>query len=167
MDLQIGLFFLAVLLLILYLRRKNTKAYNQQIVYAKIDPTVIIATENEVVYEAHTIAPVVESQNTLTLVGIGTEYYGNRIPLTHTVILGRDPAQAQLVFQSNEVSRSHLKITLSPPFLQLEDLGSSNGSQVCLPNGNFQPLRSLQIPINQARGTVIQLGSGKIKFSIA
>jgi len=66
------------------------------------------------------------------LVGVSGHFAGNNMDLTGTMIIGRDPAQCQLVFPANttDVSRRHCCIsfnTATQSFV-LEDLNSSNGT---------------------------------------
>lgn len=163
MDLQITLFFAGVAGILFYLRKRN-KALSNIPVTAKIDPHIVTAHPDEQIYEAKTVKPV--SANAIHLVGIGSEYYGNRIPLTHEIILGRDPSLAQLIFTANEVSRRHLRLKLEPPFVFIEDLGSSNGSAISLNAADWQPLKQIRIPISQIHGVTLRLGNGNLKFRL-
>lgn len=158
------MFFIALGGGIFYLRQKNLKAFSQKKVTAKIDTHIVTAFPNEQIYEAQSVQPVLKQS--LELVGIGGAYSGNRIPISHEIILGRDPSRVHLVFEAHEVSRQHLRIRIEHPFVLLEDLASSNGTFICLPNGTWQPLSQMRIPFNQIHGAQLQLGRGNLKFRI-
>jgi len=65
------------------------------------------------------------------LICLKGEYKGSEIPLNqNSLIMGRDPEQANLILSSTGISRKHARITFRPEtgdFL-LEDMGSHNGT---------------------------------------
>jgi len=52
---------------------------------------------------------------------------GQRWPLSHTLMVGRDPT-CEIIVQDRQVSRFHARITPSPEGVMVEDLGSKNGT---------------------------------------
>ncbi len=52
---------------------------------------------------------------------------GQRWPLSHTLMVGRDPS-CEIIVQDRQVSRFHARITPSPEGVMVEDLGSKNGT---------------------------------------
>jgi adenylate cyclase len=74
---------------------------------------------------------------------------GRRIPLDHTVVLGR--ANADVTIEDPLISRRHAVVRNRPPVVEIEDLGSLNGTWV---NGErITKARSLH------SGDVIRLGN--------
>ncbi|SHG99341.1 FHA domain-containing protein [Jatrophihabitans endophyticus] len=70
---------------------------------------------------------------------------GDTVPLDRDVVLGRAPFHAdenaasrphlvQLASPGNDISRSHLRVNLENWFVQVTDLGSTNGTVVTLPD---------------------------------
>lgn len=57
---------------------------------------------------------------------------GSRWPIDHTLVIGRD-AGCDVVVADRQVSRYHVRLTLGPTGIILEDLGSKNGTSY---NGN-------------------------------
>ena len=55
---------------------------------------------------------------------------GRQIPVHGAIVLGRDPAAADVVLEDGQVSRRHAKVEQSPNGLVVEDLESSNGTFV-------------------------------------
>ncbi|HEY6328267.1 MAG TPA: FHA domain-containing protein [Blastocatellia bacterium] len=66
------------------------------------------------------------------LKGMQGEYAGRTIPITSTVVIGRDPASCQVVFPewASVVSKRHCSLAYNPATggFVLEDLGSANGT---------------------------------------
>ena len=52
---------------------------------------------------------------------------GQRWPLSHTLMVGRDPT-CEIIVQDRQVSRFHARITPTPEGVMVEDLGSKNGT---------------------------------------
>ncbi len=52
---------------------------------------------------------------------------GERWPLSHTLMVGRDPT-CDISIQDRQVSRFHARVTPSPEGVMVEDLGSKNGT---------------------------------------
>src|SRR4030042_3133678 len=73
---------------------------------------------------------------------------GQRWILNGDIIVGRDDA-CQVVIQNRQVSRYHVRLTNMPEGVQLEDLGSKNGTHV---NG-----KEVVEPILLQDGDVIQI----------
>lgn len=44
------------------------------------------------------------------------------------IVIGRDPAESQIVIEDSEVSRKHAQIRFNGVFLEIRDLGSTNGT---------------------------------------
>ena len=89
------------------------------------------------------------------------EMRGNSLPVpAEGITIGRDPAQCQLVLNSNEISRTHARVI--PAFgkaLQVSDLGSTNSTYHQVPDASSQGWRWERIS-----GTMT-LGAGK-KFRV-
>lgn len=73
---------------------------------------------------------------------------GQRFTLRKTTLLGRDPA-CDIVIPDRQVSRQHVRLSLIQTRIQLEDLGSKNGTYV---NGN-----PVDEPMLLEDGDVIQI----------
>jgi Trypsin-like peptidase domain/FHA domain len=87
---------------------------------------------------------------------------GLEVPVQSGVVLGRDPAQAQLVFPENDisVSRRHCDIRFdrSAGLFQVRDLGSRNGTFVV--SGDTTPRRLVKDAVERlAPGQNILIGS--------
>ena len=52
---------------------------------------------------------------------------GQRWPLSHTLMVGRDPT-CEIIVQDRQVSRFHARISPTPEGVMVEDLGSKNGT---------------------------------------
>jgi len=56
---------------------------------------------------------------------------GKRVVVDKPIVVGRDP-EAGFVLEDSEVSRLHLRLSPSASYVTVEDLGSANGTFVCL-----------------------------------
>ena len=87
--------------------------------------------------------PLPASSNA-TLYWLSGEFKDNSIPVPDEgIVAGRDRTQAQLVFDSNEVSRSHLRITPEPGsgrMLRLTDMQSTNGTFILEKDGKWEKI---------------------------
>jgi hypothetical protein len=126
----------------------------------QLQPLPDHAKHQEPLYKPLSIdAAAPASHSSVGLYCLSGEFKGNTIPVTHAgVVIGRDPKQAQLVFSSNEVSRTHTRV--SPDMhnlhmLVISDLQSTNGTYH-LRNGDKW---------ERINGSVV-LGTGK-RFKIA
>lgn len=64
-----------------------------------------------------------------SLRGVSGEIFGKTIPLHGTTIIGRQD-DCDVVLQSESISRQHVKITVRVDGVEIEDLGSANGTFV-------------------------------------
>lgn len=75
---------------------------------------------------------LIQNQSNPILAGVSGHFAGNNLNLTGVMIIGRDPAQCQLVFPANttDISRRHCSISfnVAAQSFVLEDLNSSNGT---------------------------------------
>ena len=102
-------------------------------------------------------------------------------PLEGTLLIGRDP-ECNVVISDRQVSRFHVRITTTPDGIQLEDLGSKNGSclngaqvnePVYLQDGDLIQIALVQqfvflssdstMPMDQ-RGRLNAAGKGKLRL---
>jgi DNA-binding winged helix-turn-helix (wHTH) protein len=73
---------------------------------------------------------------------------GQRWAIRHTVVVGREP-NCEIVVADRQVSRHHARLTVSGKQVQLEDLGSKNGTHY-----NGQPLEET---VTLQDGDIIQI----------
>ncbi|MDP4126542.1 MAG: trypsin-like peptidase domain-containing protein [Bacillota bacterium] len=75
---------------------------------------------------------LIQKQAIPILTGVSGHFAGNNLNVTGAMIIGRDPAQCQVVFPANttDISRRHCCITFNEAAqsFALEDLNSSNGT---------------------------------------
>lgn len=89
---------------------------------------------------------------------------GERVPLDHTVVIGRNPQDAgshlvTLDTASAKVSRTHARLRLDGDQVVLDDLGSRNGTGLTVPGTarrRVAPNESAHVPI----GSVIDFEVG-------
>jgi hypothetical protein len=84
---------------------------------------------------------------------------GREFPIGgHGLVIGRDPAAAQLVLNSPDVSRAHANVFVLPDGrIVVQDLQSTNGTHLLMPSGEKMRLRGDTVVSNGQR---IALGSG-------
>ncbi|MCL1831695.1 MAG: trypsin-like peptidase domain-containing protein [Oscillospiraceae bacterium] len=107
-------------------------------------------------------APVAAAGNATGIKGTGGEYVGRDFPVTNTLLIGRDPARCQIVFQAGTegVSGLHCELRRVGAALQLTDKGSSNGTFL---NGTKIAVNQ---PTNLKPGDTFYLGSNRNSFSV-
>jgi pSer/pThr/pTyr-binding forkhead associated (FHA) protein len=92
---------------------------------------------------------------------------GDRVPLDRDIVLGRAPSVTdsqpslrphvvQLAGAGDDISRTHLRITLEGWHVQAVDLGSTNGTIVTLPGQQPVRLRPHD-PFTIVPGTLVSL----------
>ena len=95
---------------------------------------------------------------------------GHREPLEHSAVVGRAPTATRvggnsvprlitLTNEQQDVSRSHVQLTVEGGTVVITDLHSRNGTIVTLPNRPPQKLRAGE-PTAVIAGTVVDLGGG-------
>ena len=103
-------------------------------------------------------SPLAVGQSTVRIHCYMGELKGNTIPVPpQGLVIGRDPAQCQIVLSSNELSRVHASITVdrsNPGSIVVSDLQSTNGT--------FQAVKDSRQELRWERinGSVV-LGPGK------
>jgi hypothetical protein len=95
---------------------------------------------------------------------LGGALAGMEVPISAKVVLGRDPAKAQIVFprEDTAVSRQHCEIRFdsADALFEVRDLGSTNGTFVA--NGSDPPRRLAPDVVEQlAPGQNILVGSSR------
>jgi hypothetical protein len=147
-----------------------------KVVMAKIDSTLVIPAQNDVVYEAIFQLPNTNGKSkdkpSFYLYCTKGEYAGNRIELTNEgIMIGRNPALVHLVVPNDEISGKHVKVSpslVSALGMVIEDFGSTNGTEYQL---SHVPLwvrlngRRL-FPPNEVQGLRLRLAEGIIEFEI-
>ena len=97
---------------------------------------------------------------------------GRQVPLTRTLLLGRDPAprptdpDVELVAAgepSSTVSRTHLALGVDHRGVFLVDRGSTNGTAVRGPNGELQPCPA-ETMVRLAEGQVVSFGERRFQL---
>lgn len=84
-------------------------------------------------------------------------YAGQEFPLDETgIVFGRDPSSVNVVLESPQVSRSHLRVYAAGGGVVLEDLNSSNGTFL-MKNGSASRITGL---VTLSNGDVFSVGSG-------
>ncbi len=117
--------------------------------------------------EQLTAAPEVSS-NYLRLFGLiaSGDSWECRLPFAYiaekgSLILGRDPDTADIVLPDEEISRNHIRITLTEKGLEVIDLNSTNGSAI---NGMELPLYGEGTPLRN--GDTLILGDVMLQAEI-
>lgn len=99
----------------------------------------------------------------------GSTYY-----LTDTVLVGRNPARdavhadailLPVADSTLTMSKTHAALTATNGAVIVEDLHSTNGSRIVLPNGQVQEVGTGQT-LWAANGTTIELGSRRIRVGV-
>ena len=109
-------------------------------------------------HETSVPSPVALAQSSVSVHCYNGELKGNTIPVpTQGIVIGRDPAQCQIVLSSNELSRTHAAIAIdrsNPRSIVLRDMQSTNGT--------FQQVQNSRHESRWERinGSVV-LGSGR------
>jgi hypothetical protein len=101
---------------------------------------------------AHREAPIKAA-----LVGISGPLAGNRFPVFTETLIGRSPSCA-IPVASGALSRNHARIMFVTDHFVVQDLGSTNGTQV-----NGADIHSHRL----AHGDVIKLGDAELRFELA
>ena len=103
---------------------------------------------------------------------------GDTVPLDRDVVLGRAPFHAdenaasrphlvQLASPGNDISRSHVRVNLENWFVQVTDLGSTNGTVVTLPDQAPVRLRPHD-PFTIVPGTTVNIADEvTLRFDIS
>ncbi|HEV7204982.1 MAG TPA: FHA domain-containing protein [Jatrophihabitans sp.] len=123
----------------------------------------------------------VASQNPFTAprpsLGVLMLSTGDTVPLDRDVVLGRAPFHVdsnarsrphlvQLTSPGNDISRSHVRVSLEGWHVQVVDLGSTNGTVVTLPGQSPVRLRAHD-PFTIVAGTVIDIADEvEVRFEV-